>query len=187
MNSIWQVLKNIFGKQIAFLQNPFFHACVPPVIILMFVGYGLWGRNAEEVPLTFAIFLTGAGGGVLSNYFRLKNVPAKMIEPNAILQIYMTPAISGVLGWVMYGLFLSDMLQGALFPKFRVLHGDEYVNLAGIFDIVPENKLSAAKALLWAFVAGFSEKLIPNILDDLADQARTAGRLGDKAATPPSE
>jgi hypothetical protein len=45
--------------------------------------------------------------------------------------------------------------------------------LDSVFKIVPEKTLDAAKALLWAFIAGFSEKLIPNILDKLAQQAET--------------
>lgn len=157
--------------------SPFLHACIPPLIIIWFVGLGIWGHanNATvEIPLTLAIFLTGAGGGVLSTYFRLKGLDPSIITPAAILQIYMTPIISGVLGLVCYGMFLTGMLQGALFPEFT--KATVYTTFSDIFKIVPADTLSAAKSLLWAFVAGFSEKLIPNMLDQLADRLESDGK-----------
>lgn len=152
-------------------RNAFFHACIPPLIIFGLLAWNLWfSASAAEMPLTLAIFLTGAGGGVISTYFRLKNVAPTTIEINAILQVYITPIVAGLLGWICYAFFLTEMLQGPLFPKFTG-QSNNYVNISSVFGIKPASSLDAAKALLWAFVAGFSEKLIPNILDKLAAQA----------------
>ncbi len=74
------------------------------------------------------------------------------------------------------------MLQGPLFPKFVDLSKEKYDSLASVFLIVPASPLDAAKALLWAFVAGFSEKLIPNILDQLAKRAQS----GETPEPPPN-
>lgn len=193
------------------LGNAFFHACIPPLVIFVVIANALWlsdtrpalpsaapaasaasqgtaqapAAEAEPVrtviPLTLAIFLTGAGGGVISTYFRLKDVAPTQIEPHEILQIYVTPVIAGLLGWICYAFFLTQMLQGPLFPKFVNLDTIRYENLTSVFLIVPATPLDAAKALLWAFVAGFSEKLIPNILDQLAKRAQPA----DPNAAPP--
>lgn len=178
-------LQSWLNKPVHIFDYAFTHACVPPLIIFYFLAQGLWFQEASGVPLTLAVFLTGAGGGVLSTYFRLKDISPSKVSSNAILQIYMTPIISGVLGWTMYGLFLTGVLQGALFPAFTVLKGDNYQDLSGIFDIVPKLKMDAAKSLLWAFVAGFSEKLIPNILDRLADQVDVADSENDKLKSKP--
>lgn len=37
--------------------------------------------------------------------------------------------------------------------------------------VKPATNLDIGKMLIWAFVAGFSERLIPNVLDRLARQA----------------
>lgn len=150
------------------LKNAFFHACVPPLLIFLVLGSGLWlNDSARGIPLTLAIFLIGAGGGVISTYFRLKDVAPSTVATNAILQIYVTPLIAGMLGWICYAFFLTGMLEGPLFPRFTG-QGTNYVDLDSVLAIKPLSVLDAAKALLWAFVAGFSEKLIPNILDKLA-------------------
>jgi hypothetical protein len=141
---------------------------VPPLLIFLVLGSGLWlNESAHGIPLTLAIFLIGAGGGVISTYFRLKEVSPSMVATNAILQIYVTPLIAGMLGWICYAFFLTGMLQGPLFPQFTG-QDTSYVDLDSVLAIKPASVLDAAKALLWAFVAGFSEKLIPNILDKLA-------------------
>lgn len=185
------------------LGNAFFHACIPPLVIFLVIANALWVSSARPlaptlpivsapasgasagdaavapaprpsvIPLTLAIFLTGAGGGVISTYFRLKDVAPTQIEPHEILQIYISPVIAGLLGWICYAFFLTQMLQGPLFPKFVELDKVRYENLTSVFLIVPQSPLDAAKALLWAFVAGFSEKLIPNILDQLGQRVET--------------
>jgi hypothetical protein len=158
---------------IPFARNIFFHACMPPLIIFGVLSVGLWGSSdGLDFPLTMAIFITGAGGGIISTYFRLKGVAPSEAEANAILQVYITPIISGLLGFICYAFFLTEMIRGPLFPEF-INKANEYQGLKSVFDIQPEHTLDAAKALLWAFVAGFSEKMIPNILDKLAAQAES--------------
>lgn len=151
-------------------RNIFFHACIPPLIIFTVLAVALWGGgDAMNFPLTLAIFITGAGGGVISTYFRLKNVAPTKAQSNAVLQVYVTPIISGLLGFICYAFFLTEMLRGPLFPEF-VNKTSDYTGLQSVFEIQPKHALDAAKALLWSFVAGFSEKMIPNILDKLASQ-----------------
>ncbi len=171
-------------KPIRFATSPFVHACIPPLVIFGVMAKGLWfGTARGDIPLTLAIFLIGAGGGVISTYFRLKNIAPEHLETNAILQIYVSPVVAGLLGWVSYAFFLTGMLQGPLFPAFTGADA-AYTDLGSIFHITPATSLDAAKALLWAFVAGFSEKLIPNILDRLAAQMAEAGELGGSSANP---
>jgi len=156
---------------------------MPPLIIFLVLALSLWIPNGEvEFPLTLAIFITGAGGGVISTYFRLKNVAPTEVETNAILQIYITPIIAGLLGWICYAFFITEMLSGPLFPEF-INKDYKYQGLSSVFEIQPKHTLDAAKALLWAFVAGFSEKMIPNILDKLASQAETQVKTNETNTT----
>lgn len=97
-----------------------------------------------------------------------------MVNSLAIIQIYVTPIVAGVFGVVLYSLFLTDMLSGALFPNFEGLD-EEYNTIVEFFSRVgPKEQIDAAKAIVWAFIAGFSERFVPNILDKLAQEGESA-------------
>lgn len=164
-------------------SNAFLHACIPPLLIFSFAGKLLWAENSgNSVSLLLVVFLAGAAGGVISNYFRIRDLPAQNIGTNAIIQIYITPLIAGLLSWVAYAICLSGLLQGSLFPVFA--GGDvAYENLEQMFSVVrPNTTLDVAKVLLWSFIAGFFEKLIPNILDKIAGDVDDLP-LSDKTST----
>jgi hypothetical protein len=151
-------------------SNAFLHACIPPLLIFFFAAKLLWLNNSGSVSLLLVVFLTGAAGGVISNYFRIRELPEQNIGTNAIIQIYVTPLISGLLSWVSYAICLSGFLQGSLFPAFAGSDA-QYENLEQMFSVVkPDTTLDVAKVLLWSFVAGFFEKFIPNILDKIAGE-----------------
>lgn len=128
--------------------------------------------------LFLLVFCAGAVGAVINNYYRL----AKLSEADKAaievldgtvftMQIYVSVLISGALGLVMYALFLSGLLQGSLFPKFKSLDLD-FKNIFVLLETVsPNQNVDTAKAIVWAFIAGFSERLVPNVLDRLVNQA----------------
>ena len=154
------------------------HAAVPPVIIILIAIYLLTGVDDEtEVSLLLIVFLVGASGGVTTTYLRLKDIPSDFPRTNlssqlvrAIVQVYVSPVVAGIFAWVLYGLFVTEIIKGPLFPEFRGT-ASEYDSVKQVFtEVMPVRTLDAAKALLWAFVAGFSEKMVPNILDKLAKE-----------------
>lgn len=71
------------------------------------------------------VFFAAAVGSVVNNYHRLaklseadKAVAAQIENSVLILQIYVSLLIAGILGLVMYGLCMTTLLAGQLFPKF---------------------------------------------------------------------
>jgi hypothetical protein len=62
-----------------------------------------------------------------------------------------------IFGILMLTLFLAGLVKGALFPE---------INASSWLDIYLRGE-SWAKAFVWCFLAGFSERLIPNLLDGL--------------------
>ena len=124
------------------------------------------------------IFFAGSVGAVVNNYFRLAKLSAaeqpvtyKLDNNVIVLQMYVSLLIAGILGFVMYGLCLSGLVEGALFPKFA--NTDlPYDGVQSFLEkLAPKQNIDTAKAILWAFIAGFSERLIPNIIDRLVSQA----------------
>ncbi|ACS79097.1 hypothetical protein [Maridesulfovibrio salexigens] len=163
----------------AILTTPRFHSFIPPAIIVAVIFNMLSNDpGSKDISLLLVIYLVGAGGGVVSTYLRLKSMPDESFTYNkdskdrlmAILQVYMSPVIAGVFAWLLYGLFATGILKGTMFPNFI---GAEkvYYNVVQLFqDLKPEHLEDTALAILWAFIAGFSEKMLPNILDKLASQ-----------------
>ena len=48
----------------------------------------------------------------------------------------------------------------------------KYNSLSEMVDtLTPATNRDAAKAVVWAFIAGFSERLVPNVLDAVAKTA----------------
>lgn len=90
--------------------------------------------------------------------------------------MYVSLFLSGILGFVAYGLFMSGLLQGELFPKFSDNIDEPYVDLYKfLVSVQPAENSDAAKVIVWAFVAGFSERFIPNVLDSLVSKSEQDG------------
>ena len=128
--------------------------------------------------LIYLVFMAGTVGGIANNFRRLQHLPLELPEepPLAIqrlvtLQIYLSPVIGGVFGTVLYVVFLSGLLKGSVFPEAQ--GGDDpfttTMNMADM--LLPNTNDDAAKALLWAFVAGFAEQFVPNFIDKIAQEA----------------
>lgn len=146
-----------------------------PVLLFMFVTICLLN---EPVSLIVVIFFSGALGGVTNNYLRLKHFPSDMGELErtkanqlAIYQVWISPMIAGVFGIVLYALFASGIVSGSLFPEFKDIHL-AYKDFLDLVNIpTPKARLDGAKAIVWGFIAGFSERLVPNIIDRLSQEA----------------
>ena len=142
---------------------------------MLYVGIFLYVIHAVKhntVDFLFLLLLSGALGGVVSTYLRVKNLPLMegkdvVVRKLAVLQVYITPLISAIFGFLLYLLFASGILSGGLFPKFSGL--DMTFESANLMtkNVKISTNLDAVKALIWAFIAGFSERMVPNILDTM--------------------
>ena len=87
------------------------------------------------------------------------------------MQLWLSPLIGGILALVLYLIFASKVLAGAIFPDFENTDS-RYTNFrCFLLSIKFATNMDAAKMLLWAFAAGFSERFVPNILNDMAKKA----------------
>ena len=77
---------------------------------------------------------------------------------------------AGIFGWIIYSLFLTEIIKGPMFPCFEGV-SDKYINVSQLFTEIQPCKLrDAALVLIWAYIAGFSEKLIPNVIDKISSK-----------------
>lgn len=144
---------------------------VTVVVCSALVGYMIWADLQPNSSLVVLVFLTGALGGLLSVYrrFRLLAPPPgaeAAAEPahGLLLHAYLSPMLGGIFGVILYLVMLTGIIEGDFFPRFRNLDR-EYEGLFALFDsTVPAENKDAIKAVFWAFIAGFSERFVPDLV-----------------------
>ena len=163
-----------------------------PLIALMvaFTGLFIGARNGFGFMSATPglVILVGTVGGFVSLQRRLHELPADKLELMAGSFLYTTlsPVVGGILAFLLYMLFLSGLLEGAVFPKFIA---DE--NIPGRLDqfrimFDTHTTYSGYAALVfWSFVAGFSEKFVTNIIGQFERDRGTTKPDSDKDPTRP--
>jgi hypothetical protein len=135
-------------------------------------------NNPPPFSLELIVFLAGAVGGVANNYRRVLRIPLEVIaNENPVskqlitFQIYISPVVGGIFAIVLYLLFMSNILQGTLFPAFSPGMQEGYASFK-LFahGANPATNQDAALAIAWAFIAGFSEGLVPNFIDKIVQE-----------------
>lgn len=80
------------------------------------------------------------------------------------------------LALVLVPLFAGDMISlGDLTPEFRHYCKGARANFSLIDHCVSLDGAGSAKLLVWAFLAGFAERLVPDVLDRLVGRAGPGG------------
>jgi hypothetical protein len=155
----------------------------------------VFSAGRTDPPLMIILIFAGALGAFFSSLMRLydfADLPKALIEPglgrlpSGYLLIYsLVPSVVGAIAaTVLYITFAAGLLEGALFPKFAC----KFVDQAGkalapeachtfgttISDFGPQSAADYAKALIWAFIAGFAERLVPDALQSFASKVETA-------------
>lgn len=152
-----------------------FHSLVAPVLLIVCFLLAYLFFPSRKVSNVFSLFCLGALGGTLNTYFRLRDLPTAATTTGtdnllAIIQVYVSPVVAGAFAIVMFMLLASRVLEGPLFPKFVIPDNPErFIDF--LWRSTLADGTSSAKLCFWAFVAGFAERLIPNIIDRLVVQA----------------
>jgi hypothetical protein len=137
------------------------------VVVLFFAATLLLG---ERFPFSWVCFGCGLIGGFVSIQQRLKRIGDEELALLATswFQIVLIPVYGGIFALVLYVGLLSKVVTGQLFPVFYIppfhdppVHNDVHAFLA---ETSPASGPDVAKLLFWCFVAGFSERFIPQII-----------------------
>lgn len=122
------------------------------------------------IPVLVVTLACGILGGFISLQRRLKSLPLPDLRLLAESWYYtlLPPLTGGFLAVVLYAIFISGLLQGDLFPSFTFDTVDAAKPGTIVFQdimLIHATTIPAyAKLLVWSFIAGYSEKLVINIL-----------------------
>ena len=161
-------------------------ACIAAASLAVVAAWGFLGVSVKMVTLKAvltlaAVALAGMAGSLVSLLQRLQSVPHNQkravnligIENGRalVLQSLMTGAIFAFLMLLLFG---SGLLQGGMFLNVKWTG----TFLQGLADMSGTGS-QLAMLLVWCFVAGFAERLVPDILDRLSKKGSAAPLFGE--------
>lgn len=156
-------------------------------VVLIALGLVFWGTSVAYIaswtnlnlPFLEATVLPGIIGGLMSTVRRIQSV---RFGSNADLDlsqleqgntsVYLSPFLGGIFALVLFFLFASGYMIGDFFPKVTL----EHLTVDGLESLELKE---TAKLIVWSFLAGFAEKLVPDRLERLtqsSNQSAVAGR-----------
>lgn len=148
-------------------------------------------HNANFLAMLSTILYCGIMGGFVSSQRRMQSIPNEE-DPlisvfgldNAGYYLWLSPLLGSIFAVVLATMFAAGLLKGTLFPDFYIAQGGVHQGLPFFhftWSTLPKSGEEYAKLFVWAFIAGFAERLVPDSLDRLASKISP----GDKPRTPP--
>jgi phosphate/sulfate permease len=138
------------------------------LLVVMIAGafFAHWQSQYHLITAPIAAFSAGVMGGFVGLQRRLKSMSDDDLEllANSWVYVCLSPLVGGILAVVLYVLFISELISGKLFPVFvadEVNRAD--LGFAQIFEVSGQ-AVDYAKMLFWAFVSGFSERFVTDIV-----------------------
>jgi hypothetical protein len=157
--------------------------CILMVLVYTVVaGFALFRLERHDhsfLAMVLCVVYFGIIGGFVSSQRRMQSIPTDT-DPlvsifgldNARYYLWLSPLLGGIFAVILTLMFVAGVLQGTIFPDFHV---PSRVIGRSLFDIfawqaLPNGTESWAKLFVWAFLAGFAERLVPDSLDRLSSK-----------------
>jgi hypothetical protein len=141
-------------------------------------------RRARGVEVVDAVVVAGVLGGFTSCLRRISAVTSGPDPVSAIQTLgasrsgmIAAPLLGAIFGVLLYVCFTGGLVSGVLFPTFTVTPDMDYKTPFAQFlfgTIAVMNNADFAKLLVWSFIAGFAERLMPDLIDQMV--AKVSGK-----------
>ena len=141
------------------------------------IVFGLTFYFGQRLMLSWLSFECDIIGGFVSIQQRLAKVGDEELQvlAQSWAAILVIPIYGGIFALTLYVLFLSGLVQGHLFPEFHIPAFADPPTSADIVKLLkqtyPKSGPDFAKLLFWTFVAGFSERFVPQIIQSVSGRA----------------
>jgi hypothetical protein len=140
------------------------------MFLLLIIFYVVNLRQLDKTYLVAYVFLAGLIGGFVSIQQRLPTIGVNELRElsSSWLSILLIPINGGIFALVLMLLFLSGIIEGAMFPEYTHASIDHEKLIESfvlwLTTTFPKSGPDIAKLLFWSFVAGFSERFVPQII-----------------------
>lgn len=136
------------------------------IIFIAFLA-GLRSFSGEQYPKVF--FLIGAAilGSLVNQPFRENQENSGNNPSTLILYLAWKAVVATVFAIIVNLIFISGVVSGSLFPSFSGTSESYSSMVCWAINVDPSTNSDMAKMLLWSFLAGFSEKLVPNMISKI--------------------
>ena len=142
----------------------------------------------EPLPaLPWYVMLAGSIGGFVSVHRRIQAVSTLEHSLDGVIElehgritVMLAPLLGAIFALIGALFFISGYMEGDLFPRFITptppdpTAGPGQTFWTFITGTRPVGGDDVAKLLIWSFLAGFAERLIPDALDRLVGRAQAA-------------
>lgn len=163
--------------------------CLALLLIIYFVvQYFAAAGQGGTTWLILFVFAGGLIGGFVSIQQRMPSIALDELRElaDSWLSILLIPVNGGVFAIILMLMFLAGILQGAMFPEF-VHPSIDTSSESGVLEsfstwldmTFPKTGPDIAKLFFWSFVAGFSERFVPQIIRKTAQDAEQQDRKAE--------
>jgi hypothetical protein len=155
------------------------------VFVAIFIIYRTSNPNTKLIPALLPVVIAGAIGGFVSVQQRIQTAPTGGDAIRGVLSlydgwfsVYLSPLTGAISATLLYLLFLGDFLKGSMFPEIDAtgVAGKAIDFQAFFLTIGPKTGIEYAKLIVWAFIAGFAERLVPDTLNRLVESVETGSK-----------
>ncbi len=147
------------------------------VIVLVVSWFNVKANATWQPPILIVATLAGILGALfsaLTRLYRVDQLPLALMSDTVLglerihLMVYsiVPPIVGALAAVVVYMLFVSGLVDGGAFPKLVCKAANKTCSdlVQVLNDYGPEKAADYGKALIWTFAAGFTERLVPDML-----------------------
>jgi len=158
------------------------------ILILFIVASSIYFFNdIEKIKDRFSylstlVFISGVIGGFVSLQQRLHRISDEelILLSKSLFAIAVVPINGGIFAYTLMLMFMGKIVQGNLFPTFPDMNIYDIASFkAWLMYSLPINGADMAKLLFWSFVAGFSERFVPRMINATVG-SRTKSNMASK-------
>ena len=169
--------------------------CILMVVLYSAIlgGFLYWCNlhGTDFLAMLACVIYSGVIGGFVSSQRRMQSIPSDgdpLISvfglDNADYYLFLSPLLGAVFAVVLTWMFIAGFVRGSVFPDFFVSlpnahHGLPLFHFT--WNTLPKSSEEYAKLFVWAFLAGFAERLVPDSLDRLSSKLES----GERPTPPP--
>jgi hypothetical protein len=145
------------------------------VLVITITALALLAWKAGQFPTLYVAIFAGLIGGMVSVQQRIQSAPpgadairSVMSLSNGLLSVYLSPVIGAISAGLFFMLLLGGYLKGDLFPELTSASAKAGPRPLSLYEFLDQSGPSSgvwyAKLIIWSFLAGFAERLVPDTL-----------------------